>query len=260
MSEGMIAFSRKGVLHTYDLATNHQRRYSGVPLMVTPAWHPSDGKTVACGRQYVYLLDTETGELERLTEGSGYDGDPTWSPDGKYIVAARISGKKGLYLLNVSERTYEPIRIKRDVAAHQPAWSPDGKQIACVITENGEHQIYTFDSDNLSGEEKTPVKLTHNRASYMPAWSPDGQNIVFSRKAGLHWSIWIMNADGTEQRQISQPIKGDFAPVWSPDGNFIAFERYDGDSYNIYIMRPDGSDITQITESGGRQPAWWLEE
>jgi Tol biopolymer transport system component len=99
------------------------------------------------------------------------------------------------------------------------------------------------------------VKLTSGPAGTFdlnPDWSPDGTRIAFERDAGASQAIFIMNADGSDLRQITfDAFPGDMDPAWSPDGTRIAVERFDSVAGRdgIYIMSADGSHPIQVTQS-----------
>ncbi|MBL8162135.1 MAG: PD40 domain-containing protein, partial [Anaerolineae bacterium] len=151
-----------------------------------------------------------------------------------------------------------------------PAWSPDGKQIAFAVEdETGLIQIYVVDLDTCStSNECTSTQLTNDSwgQSFEPAWSPDGQKIAFSSERDGFYAIYTMNADGTNQRRLTEnkPL-GDNDPTWSPDGDHIAFIRWiaeasdRGISKRLYVMTSDGIDLQCVIGNGASDPDWWLE-
>lgn len=92
-----------------------------------------------------------------------------------------------------------------------PVWSPVGDTIAFVSNEAGNDDIYVVAKDRWP-----PRQLTRNEwaGDKHPSWSPDGKQIVFeSNRDGRH-RLWIMNADGSNQRPLTDPIMNAFDPVW----------------------------------------------
>ena len=133
-------------------------------------------------------------------------------------------------------------------------------RIAFASDRSGNFDIYTM---NAQG---TDVKrLTFDpRAERDPAWSPDGKQIAFTRKDGLSdWfgDIYVMNADGSNQRRL---VQGG-GPRFSPDGRQIAYhglvdERAEaGDRprvpLSIWVVNVDGTGRRLITDRGS-DPAW----
>ena len=82
-----------------------------------------------------------------------------------------------------------------------------------------------------------------------------GDLIAFQSDRDGDWEVFVMNADGTEVRQLTDSDGWDGSPDWSPDGKRIAFtsDRY-GD-WEVFVMNADGSDVYS-TGQGGWAPSW----
>ncbi len=85
--------------------------------------------------------------------------------------------------------------------------------------------------------------------------------IAFTRFTGSCENIWVMNADGSGQTNLtnSDSDSDEFTPSWSPDGTKIAFDRFSGGINQIWVMNADGSSPTNVTndpESDDSGPAW----
>jgi hypothetical protein len=108
-----------------------------------------------------------------------------------------------------------------------------GNRINCFDIEKGTSTILT------SGE----------KSNAFPSFSPDGTHIVFTRGNSFGANLWIMQTDGTEQKQITDSnLALDFASVFSPSGNKIAFFRKSYD-YSLFIVDVDSGKIL-MSKSG----------
>jgi len=96
-----------------------------------------------------------------------------------------------------------------------PVWSPKGDVIAFV----GRDERYIFDIFTISVTDKLDIKrLTQDMGNNeSPSWSPDAKHIVFASDRSGESKLYIMNADGSNQRKITME-KGEYAtPAWSPN-------------------------------------------
>jgi hypothetical protein len=93
-----------------------------------------------------------------------------------------------------------------------------------------------------------------------PAWSPDGSRIAFARGPEMGpGHIYVMEADGTDVRQLTQGSGSDRNPAWSLDGARIAFARSGNLGFEVYVMDADGSNITAVTSLSAESapsPSW----
>ena len=88
--------------------------------------------------------------------------------------------------------------------------------------------------------------------------------IAFQSNRDGDFEIFTMNADGSNQTQLTNNIAHDFGPDWSPDGSKIAFtsernaNNVDRGQYEIYVMNADGTDQTRLTNNlaDNQQPVW----
>lgn len=92
-----------------------------------------------------------------------------------------------------------------------PVWSPAGDSIAFVSNEAGNDDIYVVTKDRWPGHQLTRNEWAGDKH---PSWSPDGRQIVFESNRDGQYRLWIMNADGSNQRPLTDPIISAFAPVW----------------------------------------------
>ena len=93
------------------------------------------------------------------------------------------------------------------------------------------------------------------------SWTPDGK-IVYATNAGGRWEIWMINADGTNQKQLTQNCAGNDScsqPFVSPDGRYIVFQVRHNGVRNIWRMDADGGNPTQLTIDGGGVPSFSID-
>jgi len=91
---------------------------------------------------------------------------------------------------------------------------------------------------------RSRTRLTsHPAADWLSDWSPDGSKIAFWSYRAATRDVWVMNADGSNQTNLSNTYDMELGPVWSPDGSKIAYDRAD----EIYVMNADGSGQINLT-------------
>jgi Tol biopolymer transport system component len=121
--------------------------------------------------------------------------------------------------------------------------------------KTGDHlQIYTI---RPNGHDMQQITDADADATY-PDWSPDGRRIVFELDSPDNCSIAIMNADGTNQVQLTdQPNVCDGEPSFTPDGRQIMFSHYDAglNVATLWSMNVTGGDQHEITPAGDQNPA-----
>jgi len=100
-----------------------------------------------------------------------------------------------------------------DAVSYDPVWSPDNVNIAFVSEQTGSDDIWIIRADGT----QPPRQLTENDWEWEkhPSWSPDGQYIVYWSNLGTgRQQIWIMNPDGSNQRNLSNNDYNDWDPIW----------------------------------------------
>jgi Tol biopolymer transport system component len=145
--------------------------------------------------------------------------------------------------------------------------SPDGTRIVFTSLKNGDLDIYTM---NVDGSDMKQLTTTPGYDGG-PWWSPDGKKIVYrawhptnpdSLKAyrdllKLHMirpnrmELFTMNADGSEQKQITSLGGANFGPSWTPDGERIIFSSNHKNprsgNFDLYLVNADGTGLEQVT-------------
>jgi Tol biopolymer transport system component len=99
-----------------------------------------------------------------------------------------------------------------------PAWSPDGSKIA--FSRRGQNdQIFVIDAPvgHQAARGIFPAqRLSAGAGSYSPSWSLDGKQIAFATNRAGEQDIWVMDADGSNERPLTSDRAIDSAPAWRP--------------------------------------------
>jgi Tol biopolymer transport system component len=92
------------------------------------------------------------------------------------------------------------------------------------------------------------------------AWSPDGRKIAFTSHRTGDYEIYVMSADGSDQKQLTYTRTTTYGAAWSPDGNFIAFTSVWPQTEEVYVMNANGSGKQRLTATAyvedGHPKAW----
>lgn len=223
----------------------------------------------------LYRLDTATGSLTRVALPK-----QLWSvtglavsPDGRLITLSDGGGEfppRNLYVVRTDGSGLRRITSGNHYEV-APAWSPDGSEIAfsstrCCATahSSGNYALYTVRPD---GSGLRLLRKDSSSDDVDPAWSPDGRRIAFVQMAtssNSGWSIWVMNANGTNAHPLTHDGRLDDAVAWSPTGHQLAYTSHllnDAD-WQVRIVQANGHDphtiftCTAPCAYGGYTIAW----
>ena len=139
------------------------------------------------GRQQLYAVDaTNAGNRKKLTDSSGVNTHPDWSPDGKQIVfSSTRNGNYEIYVMNADGGNVRRLTRSR-FQDMRPRFSPDGKRIAFVSTRDGNYELYVMNAD---GSNVTRMTRNEERDDY-PAWHPDGKRLVYIGENAGRFDLW----------------------------------------------------------------------
>lgn len=171
----------------------------------------------------IFTANLDGSNLTRLTDTDGYDAEATMSPDGKKIVFTSVrDGDLDIYTMNT-----------------------DGTDVKRLTNTKGYDggPFYSFDCSKIVYRVNHP-KSSEEIEKYDMLLK---QNLV----GPTNLNIFVMNADGTNQTQITNNPAANFAPYMHPDGKQIIFSSNLGDpngrDFDLYLINIDGTGLEQIT-------------
>jgi TolB protein len=245
-----------------------------------------DGRS--CDQQYV--MNADGSGVRRVSTGTGkttcgyfFDGDrriffaSTHAADT--ACPPRPDRSKGyvwgldpfdIYVADAGGGDLKPL-THYGVYTAEGTLSPDGRMIVFTSLKDGDLDIYTMRTDGTQVRRLTTTPGYDGGAFF----SPDGTKIVyrayhptdsalaqyeallaqrFVRPSRME--IWTMNADGSDQRQITNLGGANFAPIYTPDGRRIIFSSnyrnprgQQAQNFDLFLINPDGTGLEQVTTS-----------
>jgi Tol biopolymer transport system component len=249
-----------------------------------PFWAPDSRQIVLISSRHggmkVYVInadDTSHGSnMRQLTTGEDEDDSPAWSPDGKKIAFVSIrAGVSQICVMNADGSDVRQL-TKGNAENIHPTWSPDSARILFnttyfagataadgrnVPSDNkvvGEKIDEKMDLATIRSDGSDLRRVTTGGGYTYASFSPDGMSILHRRVQGELSQIFVMKADGSNDRSLSGESKLDGWPAWSSDGKRIIFSRRVKDAFQLFVMNRDGSAVRQLTDATGEftNPRW----
>lgn len=244
ITNGGSALNEGRAIHLVSAASGEDKKLTHPATSqddLDPAFSP-DGRMLAFCRWQtnsssdIFLVSTAGGAERRLTNEKGDFRGLAWMPDGENLLASsNRSGLSGLWLVSLRDGRMRPLQLTSS-NARDPAVAPGGRRIA-YSDYRLQSEIWEVRLD--SGEQRPLIQA--NRENHSAQYSPNGKQVAFVSDRTGSWEIWIADASGQAQRQITRfegPMVG--SPRWSPDSSQLAFDARPEGRSAVYITRPDG--------------------
>ena len=202
------------------------------------------------GLDHLAEIDVEGGSLRPLEPPFWYRiRGLAWLPDGKIVASARDPETQFAQIWVVDPANSTHTRVTNDLNSYLGlSLSADGRSILST-------QQAVLSNIWLAGTfEDKPVKVTSeigkNDGMSGVSFMPDGR-VLFTTRIRGDQDIWIVNGDGTGNRQLTMNARSNFSPAATPDGRYVVFASTRGGDTSLWRMDSDGGNVTQLTNDPG---------
>jgi eukaryotic-like serine/threonine-protein kinase len=219
------------------------------------AWTP-DGKSITCvagpHAQRLIKVSLDGGAEELVNTPNWFSViNIEWLPEGSgLIVTARESRTSPLQVWHLSYPSGAARRITNDFSNYTNlSLSADASALIVTKQEVTSH-IWLSPEGDANRAEQLTTGIFRQDGNPSVNWTPDGR-IIFDSTASGSVHIWIMNADGSDQRQLTDGAYDDQGAHVSYDGHYIVFTSNRTGNQHIYRMDIDGNNLKQLTQGAG---------
>ena len=195
----------------------------------------------------IYLMDRETGDMERVSSGYGKTTCAWIHPDGDRVLFASTQ--------------FDPESIKKQRAEIEERASGKQKRYAWDYDEHFDlvewnrktHQykkitnIQGYDAEASYSPDGQYIAFSSNRLAYQSKLS-EREKTLFENDPATALDLYIMKSDGTEVKRITDQFGYDGGPFFSPDGKRLCWRRFseDGATAEIYTANLDGTAVKRL--------------
>jgi tricorn protease len=181
---------------------------------------PSTKRAAISAHGEIFSVATDRGDIQRVTQSYSREGDPAWSPDGKWI--AFISDKSGREEVWMAREDGTGLKMLSDGDGEKAAiqWAPDSK---AVIYSGSDHKLYRYD---LEAGKATVIASGEASNIQGARFSPDSKWVAYSKLShDLRPHVYIIPAAGGSEHRVGNDdlLFSETSPVWTPDGKRLLF-------------------------------------
>ena len=203
---------------------------------------------------WLYSMDVERRIAHRLSSGPDRYTSLSASADGRRLVATLASAKKTLWRLRLTSSPAEsltaaPIALTTGTGS-APRLGPD--YLLYVAAAGTGESIWKV----ANGSTTELWRGDGARIVGGPTISPDGKSIAFSVRNADHAAVYLMQADGTNARIVTDTLDQQGDPSWAPDGQSIAIAANDRGIPHLYRVPLDGQSPSGLLGEYSLDPTW----
>lgn len=206
-------------------------------------------------RDYAHQLSNEIHRRERGLQGVARSKIAFISDRDSESLLGLVENRatKEVYFADYDGANVRRVTVSRRLN-NNPVWSPNGRAIAYTawrpFMDVSVSYIY-------EGRLEFPANGSMEVQNWLPAWSPDGSQVAFTSNRDGQAEVYVMNADGSDIRRLTNHPGIDTSPTWSPQGHQIAFVSDRSGAPQVYLVGVDGIGLRRLTfESRCDRPTW----
>ncbi len=199
----------------------------------------------------IYLTDLETGDIEQISPGYGKTTCAWIHPNGDRVLYASTQDDPA-----AQAKQQEELELRSSGKQRRYAWDYDKSfDLYSKDLDSGHYQRLTdapgYDAEGSYSPDGKLIAFASNRDAYSRPLSEREQK-QFEIDPAFMNDIYIMNADGSEVRRLTDVPGYDGGPFFSPDGSRLCWRRFseDGATAEVYTMKIDGTDVRRLTDIG----------
>jgi tricorn protease len=242
VDNGKIIFEQKGYLHTFDIASNAEKKLTlaiaadlleirprfvqGTNYIRSADISPSGSRAVFDFRGDIVTLPAEKGDPRNITLTTAiHEKYPSWSPDGKSI--AYFSDATGEYTLDIKSQDgkgeQKSFKLNGTGFYAYPVWSPDNKKIA--YCDNGRNlYIIDIESGSVTKIDADEVYAPGPFRKLFGAWSSDSKWIVYTKLLKTNFRmVRLYSVDQKMSYPVSDGMSDASEPVFDANGEYLYF-------------------------------------
>lgn len=238
-----------------------------------PVWSPDDSKITFVKNDNhplnycdIYTINADgTGRMQLTNQND--NNQASYLPDNSAIIYTSSNGTtSGIYKMNL-DGTNKQLISPPGKSFYSSSVSPNGKMIAINSEDWGGSQIFVMNTDGSNLKQLTfTIEKNYNDTGFPrggnndPVWSPNSSRILYQSYENTAPDIFVINADGSGNKRLTDSPKRDECPAWTDDGRYIIYAAkkawYSGNtptygSWVIAIMTADGQLKTELTDNIG---------
>ena len=224
------------------------------------AWAP-DGQTIACpiggfengAYRSVAIVQVSDGSLRPLTSHIWSDVQRLeWLSDGSAVITTANDQQGAQYQIwQISYPDGEAHRLTNDLSDYRNvSLTADSKTLVALLYDKTSN---IWVAGNEAWKDARQLTSSKTNGGFGSTWTPDGR-IVYDSRANGNPDIWIVDADGENQKQLTDDAYTDRAPSVSPDGRHVVFDSSHSGTLQIWRMDIDGGNLKPLTSGVGFTP------